>query len=95
MRSRIYPRYARYWAIDGDVDGYFRPGNKIGLVHRKDLTIKNFKWAKDIKELDSEVENPKKPASKQFFEFYFDLPNHYLINIVVTESDFFSRQART
>ena len=69
----------------------FCPGNKIGLVHRKDLTIKNFKWAKDIKELDSEVENPKKPA----FKLFFDHPNHYLINIVVTDSDFFSRQART
>ena len=50
--------------------------------------IKKFKSARETGESETEGENANKPPFGQVFESYFDLPNHYSINIVITDSDF-------
>ena len=44
--------------------------------------------ARETGELETEVENAKKPPCGQIFESYFDIPNHYSNNVVITDSDF-------
>ena len=49
--------------------------------------IKKLKTAKETKKLETEGENAMKPFFGQFFESYFESPNHCSNNILVTESD--------
>ena len=65
----------------------FVRGVGVGLTHTENLIIKKFKSARETGELETEGENAKKPPFGQIFESYFDLPNHYLNNIVITDSD--------
>ena len=47
-----------------------------------------MKSASETGELETEGENAEKPPFGRIFESYFDLPNHYSNNIVITDSDF-------
>ena len=60
----------------------------VGLTHTENLIIKKLKSARETGELETEGENAKKPPFGRIFESYFDLPNHYSNNIVITDSDF-------
>ena len=42
--------------------------------------------------METEGENAKKPPFGRMFESYFDPPNHYSNNIVITDSDFVLRE---
>ena len=66
----------------------FVRGVGVGLTHTKKLIIKKLKLARDNGELETEGENAKKPPFGRIFESYFDQPNHYSNNIVMTDSDF-------
>ena len=66
----------------------FVRGVGIGLTHTENLIIKKLKSARETRELETEGENAKKPPFGRIFESYFDLPNHYSNNIVITDSDF-------
>ena len=66
----------------------FVRGVGVGLTHTENLIIKKLKSAKETGELETEGENAEKPAFGRIFESYFDLPNHYSSNTVVTDSDF-------
>ena len=61
----------------------------VGLTHTKNLIMKKIKLARETRELETEGDNAKKkPPFGRIFESYFDLPNHYSNNIVITDSDF-------
>ena len=66
----------------------FVRGVGVGLTHTENLIIKKLKSASETGELETEGENAKKPPFGRIFESYFDLPNHYSSNIVITDSDF-------
>ena len=66
----------------------FVRGVGVGLTHTENLIIKKLKSARETGELETEGENAKKPLFGRIFESYFDLPNHYSNNIVITDSDF-------
>ena len=66
----------------------FIRGVGVGLTHTKNLIIKKLKSARETGELETEGENAKNSPFGQVFESYFDLPIHYSINVVVTDSDF-------
>ena len=66
----------------------FVRGVGVGLTHTENLIIKKLKSARETGELETEGENAKKPPFERIFESYFDLPNHYSNNIVITDSDF-------
>ena len=66
----------------------FVRGVGVGLTHTENLIIKKLKSARETGELETEGENAKKPPFGRIFESYFDLPNHYSNNIVITDSDF-------
>ena len=67
---------------------FFVRGVEVRLTHTENLIIKKVKSARETGELETEGENAKKPPFGRPFEFYFDLPNHYSNNIVITDSDF-------
>ena len=67
---------------------FFVRGVGLGLTHTENLIIKKLKSARETGELETEGENAKKPPFGRIFESYFDLPNHYSNNIVITDSDF-------
>ena len=69
------------------MDTFIR-GVGVGLTHAKNLTIKKLKLTRETGELETEGKNAKKPPFGQVFEPYFNLPNHYLSKIIVTNSDF-------
>ena len=66
----------------------FVRGVGVGLTHTENLIIKKLKSARETGELETEGENVKKPPFGRIFQSYFDLPNHYLNNIIITDSDF-------
>ena len=66
----------------------FVRGMGVGLTHTENLIIKKLKSARETGELETEGENAKQPPFGRIFESYFDLPNHYSNNIVITDSDF-------
>ena len=66
----------------------FVRGVGVGLTHTENLIIKKLKFARETGELETEGKNAKKPPFGRIFESYFDLPNHYSNNIVITDSDF-------
>ena len=87
--STIQPQSPRLWAIDGDVDGYFCPGSGGRThPHQKSDNKKIQIGKRNRRTPETEGENAKKPPFGRTFESYFDLPNHYSNNIVITDSDF-------
>ena len=66
----------------------FVRGAGVGLTHAENLIIKKLKSARETRKLETEGENAKKTPSGRVFESYFDLPNPYLNNIIITDSDF-------
>ena len=66
----------------------FVRGVGVGLTHTKNLIFKKLKSARETGELETEGENAKKPPFIRIFESYFDLPNHYSYNVVITDSNF-------
>ena len=66
----------------------FVRGVGVVLTHTENLISKKLKSARETRELETEGENAKKPTFGQIFESFFDLPNHYSNNIVITDSDF-------
>ena len=60
----------------------------VGLTHTKNLMIKKLKSARETEVMVTKGKNPKKWPIGRVFESFFDLPNHCLNNIVVTETDF-------
>ena len=66
----------------------FVRGVRVGLTHTENLIIKKLKSARENGELETEGENAKKSSFGRIFESFFDLPNHYSNNIVITDSHF-------
>ena len=67
----------------------FVRGVGVGLTHTENLSIKKLRIAREAGELEAEIgEDPKKPVIERVVESYFDLPNEYLISIILTYSDF-------
>ena len=65
----------------------FVRGVGVGLTHTENLIIQKLKTARETGELETEGENAEKPPFGRIFESYFDLPNHYSKNTVITDSD--------
>ena len=65
----------------------FVRGVGVGLTHTENL--KKLRIARETGDLDAEVgEEPKKPDIGRVVESYFNLPNKYSSNIILTDSDF-------
>ena len=61
----------------------------VGLTHTENLIIKKLRIARETGDLEAETgEEPKKPDIGRVFESYFNLPNEYSSNIILTDSDF-------
>ena len=70
----------------------FVRGVGVGLTHTENLVIKKMKSARETGELETEVENAKKPGFGRVFESHFDLPNDYSSKIIVTDSNFILKE---
>ena len=69
--------------------GIFVRGVGVGLTHTENLIIKKMRVARETGDLEAETgEEPKKPDIGRVVESYFNLPNEYSSNIVLTDSDF-------
>ena len=69
--------------------GYFVRGVGVGLTHTENLIIKKLRIARETGDLEAETgEEPKKPDIGRVVESYFNLPNEYSSNIILTDSDF-------
>ena len=69
--------------------GIFARGVGVGLTHTENLIIKRLRVARETGDLDAETgEKPKKPDIGRVVESYFNLPNEYSSNIILTDSDF-------
>ena len=67
----------------------FVRGVGVGLTHTENLIIKKLRIARETGELEAETgEEPKKPDIGRVVESYFNLPNEYSSNIILTDSDF-------
>ena len=67
----------------------FVRGVGVGLTHTENLIIKKLKIARETGDLEAETgEEPKKPDIGRVVESYFNLPNEYSSNIIITDSDF-------
>ena len=67
----------------------FVRGVGVGLTHTENLIIKKLRIARETGNLEAETgEEPKKPDIGRVVESYFNLPNEYSSNIVLTDSDF-------
>ena len=67
----------------------FVRGVGVGLTHNENLIIKKLRIARETGNLEAETgEEPKKPDIGRVVESYFNLPNEYSSNIVLTDSDF-------
>ena len=67
----------------------FVRGVGVGLTHTEHLIIKKLRISRETR--DSEVETgeePKAPDIGRVVESYFNLPNEYSSNIILTDSDF-------
>ena len=64
-------------------------GVGVGLTHTENLIIKKLRIARETGDLEAETgEEPKKPDIGRVVESYFNLPNEYSSNIILTDSDF-------
>ena len=67
------------------MDNFVR-GVGVGLTHTENLIIKKLR---ETGNLEAETgEEPKKPDIGRVVESYFNLPNEYSSNIILTDSDF-------
>ena len=67
----------------------FVRGVGVGLTHTENLIIKKLRIARETGDLEAETgEEPKKPNIGRVVESYFNLPNEYSSNIILTDSDF-------
>ena len=67
----------------------FVRGVGVGLTHTENLIIKKLRVARETGYLEAETgEEPKKPDLGRVVESYFNLPNEYSSNIILTDSDF-------
>ena len=67
----------------------FVRGVGVGLTHTENLIIKKLRKARETGDLEAETgEEPKKPDIGRVVESYFNLPNEYSSNIILTDSDF-------
>ena len=67
----------------------FVRGVGVGLNHTENLIIKKLRIARETGDLEAETgEEPKKPDIGRVVESYFNLPNEYSSNIILTDSDF-------
>ena len=67
----------------------FVRGVGVGLTHTENLIIKKLRIARETGNLEAETgEEPKKPDIGRVVESYFNLPNEYTSNIILTDSDF-------
>ena len=67
----------------------FVRGVGVGLTHTENLIIKKLRIARETGDLEAETgEEPKKPDIGRVVESYFNLPNKYSSNIILTDSDF-------
>ena len=67
----------------------FVRGVGVGLTHTENLIIKKLRVARETGDLEAETgEEPKKPEIGRVVESYFNLPNEYSSNIILTDSDF-------
>ena len=67
----------------------FVRGVGVGLTHTENLIIKKLRIARETGELEAETgEEPNKPDIGRVVESYFNLPNEYSSNIILTDSDF-------
>ena len=68
---------------------FFVRGVGVGLTHTENLIIKKLRIARETGDLEAETgEEPKKPNIGRVVESYFNLPNEYSSNIILTDSDF-------
>ena len=67
----------------------FVRGVGVELTHTENFIIKKLKIAREKGDLEAETgEEPKKPDIGRVSESYFNLPNEYSGNIILTYSDF-------
>ena len=67
----------------------FVRGVGVGLTHTENLIIKKLRIARETGDLEAETgEEPKKPDIGRVVESYFNLPNEFSSNIILTDSDF-------
>ena len=67
----------------------FVRGVGVELTHTENLIIKKLRIARETGDLEAETgEEPKKPDIGRVVESYFNLPNEYSSNIILTDSDF-------
>ena len=67
----------------------FVRGVGVGLTHTENLIIKKIRVARETVDLEEETgEEPKKLEIGRLVESYFNLPNEYSNNIILTDSDF-------
>ena len=68
---------------------FFVRGVGVGLTHTENLIIKKLRVARETGDLEAETsEEPKKPDIGRVVDSYFNLPNEYSSNIILTDSDF-------
>ena len=61
----------------------------VGLTHIENLIIKKLRIARETGDLEAEIgEEPRKPYIGRVVESYFNLPNEYSSNLILTDSDF-------
>ena len=73
----------------GTSKGIFVRGVGVGLTHTENLIIKKLRIARETGDLEAETgKEPKKPDIGRVVESYFNLPNEYSSNIIITDSDF-------
>ena len=67
----------------------FVRGVGVGPTHAENLIIKKLRVARETGDLEAETgEEPNKPDIGRVVESYFNLPNEYSSNIILTDSDF-------
>ena len=67
----------------------FVRGVGVGLTHTENLIIKKLRIARETGDLEAKTgEEHKKPDIGRVVESYFNLPNEYSSNIILTDSDF-------
>ena len=67
----------------------FVRGVGVGITYTENLIIKKLRTARETGDLEAETgEERKKPDIGRVVESYFNLPNQYSSNLILTDSDF-------
>ena len=73
----------------GTSNDIFVRGVGVGLTHTENLIIKKLRIAREVGNLEAETgDEHKKPDIGRVVESYFNLPNEYSSNIILTDSGF-------